>query len=109
MIVAHEGRIRGISPTVREGSSPHLEFCKSYHKAFARCCHGTSADYTDFTDQSVSHKKAQKAGRDSQGNPFCASCAFSWLISFVLRNLCNLRMVSLDFCLLLGAYCPCSM
>jgi hypothetical protein len=26
---------------------------KFYHKALVRCCHGTSADYTDFADYSA--------------------------------------------------------
>src|SRR5258708_26497485 len=87
-----------------------LEFCKSYHKAFARCCHGTSEDYTDFTDQSVSHKKAQKAGRDSQGNPFCASCAFSLqFFSFcVICVICGCSLLISAYCLVPTApvLCP---
>src|SRR5439155_20759177 len=59
------------------------------------CCHGTSADYTDFADYSCKRPLT------------CRRLP----VAFCLTNLCNLRIVpfrsttSLDFCLLLSAYC----
>ena len=50
--------------------------------------------YRDTPQKKLSHKKAQEAQKKkaflAASIPFCAFCAFLWLM--ILRNLCNLRM-----------------